>query len=77
VLATHDARAIGAADTVLRMRHGVLSGEHETGQVRTATLDGLGRLQLPEEALPLFPGGRVVVTVVDGHVELHRPAGAE
>ncbi|WP_250001525.1 ABC transporter ATP-binding protein [Actinoplanes sp. M2I2] len=73
VLATHDARAIGAADTVLRLRHGVLSGEHGSGEAGTATLDGLGRLQLPEEALPLFPDGRVVVTVVDGHVELHPP----
>ena len=73
VLATHDARAIEAADTVLRLRHGVLSGEHDAGQERTTTIDGLGRLQLPEEALPLFPGGRAVVTVVDGHVELHPP----
>jgi putative ABC transport system ATP-binding protein len=75
VLATHDARAIAAADTVLSLRHGVLSGEHDNGDVRTATIDGLGRIQLPEEALPLFPDGRVVVTVTDGHVELHRPEG--
>jgi len=73
VLATHDARAVAAADTVLSLRHGVLSGEHDNGQVRSATIDGLGRIQLPEEALPLFPDGRVVVTVTDGHVELHRP----
>ena len=75
VIATHDARAVAAADTVLRLRHGVLSGEHDAGQDRTATIDGLGRLQLPEEALPLFPDGRVVVTVTDGHVELRPPAG--
>ena len=73
LLATHDARAIAAADTVLRLRHGVLSGADDAGQDRTATIDGLGRLQLPEEALPLFPAGRVVVTLVDGHVELHPP----
>lgn len=73
VLATHDARAVAAADTVLRLRHGVLSGEHAAGQDRTATIDGLGRLQLPEEALPLFPDGRVIVTVADGHVELRAP----
>jgi putative ABC transport system ATP-binding protein len=73
VLATHDARAIAAADIVLSLRHGVLSGEHGNGQVRTSMIDGLGRLQLPEEALPLFPDGRVVVTVTEGHVELHRP----
>ncbi|GAA2655754.1 ATP-binding cassette domain-containing protein [Paractinoplanes durhamensis] len=73
VLATHDARATAAADTVLRLRHGVLSGVVDAGQDHTTTIDGQGRLQLPEEALPLFPDGRVVVTVVDGHVELHRP----
>ncbi|MBM2619007.1 ATP-binding cassette domain-containing protein [Actinoplanes sp. LDG1-06] len=73
VMATHDARAIAAADTVLRLRHGVLSGEHTSGEDRTVSIDGLGRLQLPEEALPLFPDGRAVVTVTDGHVELHPP----
>ncbi|MEV6636329.1 ATP-binding cassette domain-containing protein [Actinoplanes sp. NPDC051470] len=73
LIATHDSRAIAAADTVLRLRHGVLSGADDAGQDRTATIDGLGRLQLPEEALPLFPAGRVVVTLVDGHVELHPP----
>ncbi|MET0426214.1 MAG: ATP-binding cassette domain-containing protein [Actinoplanes sp.] len=77
VLATHDARAIAAAGTVLRLRHGVLSGEHDAGEDRTATIDGLGRVQLPEEALPLFPDGRAIVTVVDGHVELRPPAGRE
>ncbi|SNY74809.1 ABC transporter ATP-binding protein [Paractinoplanes atraurantiacus] len=71
VLATHDARAIAAADTVLRLRHGVLSGEHSAGEDHTATIDGLGRIQLPEEVLPLFPDGRVIVSLVDGHVELH------
>jgi putative ABC transport system ATP-binding protein len=73
VLATHDARAVAAADTVLRLRHGVLSGEHHAGRTGTTTIDGLGRLQLPEEALALFPDGRVVVTLTDGHVELHAP----
>jgi putative ABC transport system ATP-binding protein len=60
---------------VLRLRHGVLSGEHHAGQARTTSIDGLGRLQLPEEALAMFPGGRVVVTLTDGHVELHPPDG--
>ena len=38
----------------------------------TMIIDGQGRLQLPPEALPLFPDRRVVVTVVDDHVELRR-----
>ena len=74
VLATHDARAIEAADTVLRLRHGVLSTEHEAGRERTATIDGQGRVQLPEEMLPLFPDGRIVITMSGGHVELHPPS---
>jgi putative ABC transport system ATP-binding protein len=73
VLATHDARAMAAADTVLRLRQGVLSGSHASGEDHTVAIDGQGRVQLPEEALPLFPGGRVIVTVTDGHVELRRP----
>jgi putative ABC transport system ATP-binding protein len=72
VVATHDARAIAEADTVFRFRHGVLSGSQDAGQDHSTTIDGQGRLQLPPEALPLFPGRRVVVTVVDGHVELRR-----
>ncbi|MFF5289965.1 ATP-binding cassette domain-containing protein [Paractinoplanes globisporus] len=72
VVATHDARAIAAADTVYRFRHGVLSGSQDAGRDHTTTIDGQGRLQLPPEALPLFPDRRVVVTVVDGHVELRR-----
>jgi putative ABC transport system ATP-binding protein len=67
VMATHDARAIAAADTVLRFRHGVLSGSQDA-----TSIDGQGRLQLPPDALSLFPDRRVVVTVVDGHVELRR-----
>ncbi|GAA0535601.1 ABC transporter ATP-binding protein [Paractinoplanes ferrugineus] len=73
VLATHDARAMAAADTVLRLRHGVLTGSASDGRAHTSMIDGQGRIQLPEDALPLFPDGQVVVTVVDGHVELHRP----
>lgn len=75
VMATHDPRAVARADTVLQLRHGVLSGEHDAGRVRAATIDGLGRLQLPEEAHRLFPAGRAVIIVRDGHVELHPPTG--
>ncbi|GIF19606.1 putative ABC transport system ATP-binding protein [Actinoplanes tereljensis] len=73
VIATHDARAIAAADIVLRLRHGVLTGMVVAGQEHTTAIDGQGRLQLPEEALPLFPDGVVSVKIVDGHVQLHRP----
>jgi putative ABC transport system ATP-binding protein len=70
VLATHDARVVAAADRVLALRHGVLSSERERDGVTTASIDSTGRLQLPPEALDLFPGGRAVVTLEDGGVLL-------
>lgn len=73
LLATHDARVTAAADRVLALRHGVLSSERERDGVTTATIDSTGRLQLPPDALRLFPAGRAVVTVTDDEVRL-RPA---
>ncbi|RKS75521.1 putative ABC transport system ATP-binding protein [Motilibacter peucedani] len=61
VLSTHDARAVGAADRVLALRHGVLSTERDRGGRVTAPIDSTGRLQLPADALELFPGGRALV----------------
>lgn len=58
VLATHDDRATAAADRVLHLRHGVLATERAGGGEQTAAIDSTGRVQLPPEALPLFPGGR-------------------
>lgn len=74
VMATHDARAVAYADTVLHLSRGVLSGttsQTGSGSSHALTIDGQGRLQLPADALALFPAGRAVVTVRDGHVELH------
>ncbi|GAA1036172.1 hypothetical protein GCM10009557_46160 [Virgisporangium ochraceum] len=72
-MATHDARAVADADTVLHLSRGVLSGttsQTDAGSAHALTIDGQGRLQLPADALAVFPAGRVVVTVGDGHVEL-------
>ena len=73
VMATHDARAVARADTVLHLHRGVLSGTRDVGQTHSTAIDPLGRIQLPDHVLPLFPEGRAVVTVHDGHVELHPP----
>jgi putative ABC transport system ATP-binding protein len=74
VMATHDARAVAYADTVLHLSRGVLSGTTSMTDAgafaHTTAIDGQGRIQLPADALALFPAGRVVVTVRDGHVEL-------
>ena len=76
VFATHDPRAVAAADRVLHLRHGVLSSEREAGRTATVPIDASGRVQLPPEALPLFPDARAEVVVVDGEVRL-RPPGAD
>jgi putative ABC transport system ATP-binding protein len=74
VMATHDARAVAFADTVLHLSRGVLSGttsQTDNGRAHATAIDGQGRIQLPADALALFPAGQAVVTVRDGHVELH------
>ncbi|MFJ8582184.1 ABC transporter ATP-binding protein [Micromonospora sp. NPDC093277] len=73
VLATHDARAVAVADVLLHLRHGVLSAEQHGTAGRTAAIDGFGRVQLPEQALALFPGGRALVEVHADHVRLLAP----
>lgn len=70
VFATHDARAIAAADRVLALRHGVLSTERDRDGTATAAIDSTGRVQLPADALELFPDGRAVVVVESTGVRL-------
>ncbi len=77
VLSSHDPRALSRLPRVLHLRHGVLSAER-SGVEREApeadtVIDSAGRLQLPPEALKLFPGRRVRVQIVDGHVVLRNP----
>jgi putative ABC transport system ATP-binding protein len=73
VFATHDHRAIDAADRELRLRHGVLSGEALGAGPVVATIDPTGRVQLPPEALARFPAGRAVVVGEDDGVRLLPP----
>jgi len=73
VFATHDPRAVAAADRVLHLRSGVLSSERAAGRTATAPIDASGRVQLPPEALPLFPDARAEVVVVDAEVRLRAP----
>ena len=76
VVSSHDHRVVSRADRVLRLRHGVLSSEQEgVGAATTAVIDSTGRLQLPPEALDLFPDGRAAVHLVDGEVVLRAPGG--
>lgn len=76
VVATHDARLVGAAGRVLHLRHGVLSTDSSGGRA-LAAIDPTGRLQLPPEALALFPGLRAQVVVEADGVRLVPPTAAE
>jgi putative ABC transport system ATP-binding protein len=73
VVATHDARLVARADRVLHLRHGVLSTESSGGRA-LAAIDPTGRVQLPPEALALFPTSRASVVVEDGVVRLVPPS---
>jgi ABC-type lipoprotein export system ATPase subunit len=82
VLSTHDSRALRQLPRVLHLRHGVLSAERagaelneDSGLARTAdaVIDSAGRLQLPPEALRLFPGRRATVSIEGGDVVLRSP----
>ena len=73
VLATHDRRAVAAADRVMHLRHGVLSTQSSAGGPATASIDSTGRLQLSAEALLLFPDRRARVVVEADGVRLLPP----
>ena len=74
VFATHDHRAVAAADRVLHLRYGVLSTEAVSGSAATAAIDSTGRIQLPPQALGLFPGGRAQVVIEGRGVWLLAPS---
>jgi ABC-type lipoprotein export system ATPase subunit len=76
VVATHDARLVAAAGRVLHLRHGVLSTDSVGGRA-LAAIDPTGRLQLPPEALALFPDLRAHVVVDADGVHLVPPTAAE
>jgi putative ABC transport system ATP-binding protein len=75
VIATHDPVVMHAADRILHLRHGHLEAETMLGDGPAArrvlaVIDGSGRVQLPPEALRLFPGRRAVITVDDASGEV-------
>jgi putative ABC transport system ATP-binding protein len=73
VVTSHDDRVVARADRVLRLRNGVLSSEAGPAGTPVAVIDSTGRLQLPPEALELFPTGRAEVLMADGEVTLRPP----
>jgi putative ABC transport system ATP-binding protein len=72
VVATHDPMVMEAADRILFLRHGSLEAEgHEDG--RLSVIDADGRIQIPPDALRMFPGRRAVVRVQDGSLRIDPP----
>jgi putative ABC transport system ATP-binding protein len=74
VVASHDPAAVAACDRIIELRHGVLASEQSAGAVALSAIDGAGRVQLPEDALRLFPDGRLRVVVDGRRVVLEPPA---
>jgi len=78
VIATHDPVVMHAADRILHLRHGHLEAEtaveEGVGSRRAlSVIDAAGRIQLPPEALRLFPGRRAIVRVEEGEVRVTPP----
>jgi len=76
VIATHDPGAIAASDRVVALRHGVMSTEQWGATTARATIDPAGRVQLPPDALVLFPNRRAVIRL-DGDRVVLEPTGEE
>ena len=72
VVSTHDLDVVAAADQVLALRHGALEAETRQDR-RLSVIDDAGRIQLPPEALKLFPSRRGEISVEDGHVRITPP----
>lgn len=60
VMSTHDPEVVKSADKTLMLRHGAV--EAELQQERSlSVIDAAGRIQLPPEALRMFPDHRAVL----------------
>jgi putative ABC transport system ATP-binding protein len=72
VVATHDPQVVDAADSTIHLRHGAV--EAESIQERAlSVIDAAGRVQLPPDALKLFPSKRAKLEINDGEVKLTPP----
>ena len=72
VIATHDPQVVEEADSTLYLRHGAV--EAESIQARAlSVIDAAGRIQLPPEALKLFPDRRAKLTFDGDEVRITPP----
>ena len=73
VIATHDDGVVRAADRTIFLRHGALEAERHLEDRALSVIDAAGRIQLPPNALRLFPGRRAVITVDDDEIRIAPP----
>jgi putative ABC transport system ATP-binding protein len=72
VVSTHDPHLVVAADRTLQLRHGAV--EAETWEAKLlSVIDQSGRIQLPPQALKLFPDRRAELVVDNGVVRITPP----
>jgi putative ABC transport system ATP-binding protein len=72
VLATHDPAVVALAERTVYLRHGAMQAE-ATRQEALSVIDEAGRVQLPPEALELFPNRRARIGVDQGRVWIGPP----
>ena len=72
VLATHDPAVVRLSERTFYLRHGAMEAE-ATGQDALSVIDDAGRVQLPPEALKLFPARRARIGVEQGRVWIGPP----
>jgi putative ABC transport system ATP-binding protein len=72
VLATHDPAVVALAERTFYLRHGAMEAE-ASGQEALSVIDDAGRVQLPPEALKLFPARRARIGVEQGRVWIGPP----
>jgi putative ABC transport system ATP-binding protein len=72
VLATHDPAVAALAERTLYLRHGATEAE-ATRQEALSVIDEAGRVQLPPEALGLFPNRWARIGVEQGRVWIGPP----
>jgi putative ABC transport system ATP-binding protein len=72
VVATHDPVVARAAPGTIALRHGAVEAEIRADRT-LSVIDDAGRVQLPPEALALFPEHRAVLRIVDGEIRMAPP----
>jgi putative ABC transport system ATP-binding protein len=72
VVSTHDPKVVDAADATLYLRHGAMEAESINAR-SLSVIDSTGRIQLPPEALRLFPGRRALLHLEDEQIRITPP----